>query len=147
MRMRGGNDRREEGGLLGEGLEKVVHGGGGPRGEPARVANVFDARLLNRLEGTEVPEEGLSAFLSYAGNLLKDREETVLAPKLLVVGDGEAVRLVSDLLEEVPDAGPLGECHRRRPMRLVNELILLGQCDDRKIPVPRAARHPERHVE
>jgi hypothetical protein len=69
-----------------------------------RVGILF-GRLANGADGAEVFEETLAGSGAYAGDLEEFGAAVAHLAALAVVGDGEAVGFVADLLDEVEDGG------------------------------------------
>ena len=70
--------------------------------------------------------------------MVEDRDEVALAAQLAMVGDGEAVRLIADALDEVERLA-VARQHDRVALALAeHELELLGEADDGDVRMTRA---------
>src|SRR4029079_200672 len=100
------------GGVHGDSLARSVgHGhrlldrGRGGRADPGHLRDVRELGLPELLERAEVLEQRLAAYLAKAGYVVQQALDHRLGPPRPMVGDREAVRLVTDPLEEVEPLG------------------------------------------
>ena len=110
-------------------VEEVVDALGELRGDLGHGRELGDrgpAHRPGRAQGLEQtrPERG-----PHAGDLVQHRADGPPGAELLVVGDGEAVGLVADLLERVERGRGQVQHERLEPVRRVDLLRPLGQRD------------------
>src|SRR6478752_2669321 len=129
----GGVDRR----LLGSSLagrvgvgDGVLDGRGRARPDAGHEGDLVDVGLAQLLERPEVLEQGLAAHLAEPRDVVEGALHHRLGPQVAVVGDGEAVGLVADPLQEVEALAGAGHDDRVLLPRQPHLLQPLGQPAD-----------------
>ena len=116
-------------------LKEVVDGFGGGPVHARRLLQLLDARLADAGDRAEVAAQRLAPLRPDADDVVENGDEVALAAQLAVVGDGEAVRLVADALDEVERLAVARQDDRLALTLLEDELELLGEADDGHILV------------
>ena len=114
-------------------MHLLVHGVGDRVGQPGQGAELFERRLLHRLDAAELLDQALASGRAEAGDVVEHRLRHPLAPQLAVVRDGEAVGLVADPLQQVERLGVARDADRLGDARHVHLFEPLGQDGDRDL--------------
>ena len=140
--------QRRAGARTGRPVDLVVHGIGHVVGQPGQGPQVLPRRPLHGVDAAQLPGQPFAAGGAQALDVVEDRACHPLAAELAVVGDGEAVGLVPDALEQVQRLGTPRDPHGVGGARQVDLLEALGQRRRRDLLVePQVLEDPHRHVE
>ena len=105
----------------------LVQGMGHLLRQPRQAFELLEAGLLHRRHPAELLQQALPASRPQPGHVVEDALRHPLGPQLAVVGDGEAVGLVPDALQEVEGLGLPGDANGVGLTREVDLLEALGQ--------------------
>ena len=97
------------------------------------LGNLLGAGRTELLHRAEVAHDGLLALGTHALDLVEHRHRHRLVAQLAMEGDGEAVALVTNLLDEVEGGRAAGQDHRRVVPGNEHLLVRLGQAADRDV--------------
>ena len=103
--------------------------------------------VFHGVERHKCVEQGALPALANAVDLVEYGEERIFLPQAAMVGDGKAVRLVADALQQVQCGAVAGQFQRQRLSGLIDQLVRLREADARDERQPRLVQHLHCHVE
>ena len=129
-------------------MDLVVHGLADGVGEPGEGQQLVHRGLLDRFDPAQLLDQALAAGVAQALDPVEDAGGHALAPKLAVVGDGEAVGLVPQALQHVEGFGLAGDADGIGLAGHEDLFEALGQAGDGDLVLqPEGLDHPLGHVE
>ena len=102
---------------------------------------LLDAREADGLDGAEAAEQGALAHRAQTGDDIETGAQRRLGPAGAVPGDGEAVGLVADPLDQEERGRIAGQDDRIGLVRPEQLLVALGQAEDGNVGQPRLHQH------
>src|SRR5258708_3846814 len=111
--------------------------------QPGKCEQLLLVELPQLLHGAELLQEPLLAGRAETGNVVEHRHRHLLVAQLPVVGDGESVRLVAHLLQEVERLGVAGDADRIRLARQVDLFEALREACDADVLESELLEHPD----
>src|SRR5262249_58258677 len=88
-------------------MKEVVNALGEPRRHLGHGSELPDRGFAHRLGRSQCLEQARTQRGAYPGNLVEHRADGAPGAELLVICDGEAMRLVADLLKRLQPGRPL----------------------------------------
>src|SRR5205807_6543009 len=119
-------------------LQKAMHFFGQFWSDAFGSRDLLDARFAQAIDRTKFSKEQVFRVLAYARTIVQDAFVDPLLEQKLVISIGEAMRFVSNSLEQMQRAGIGRQLQRHRATRPVNFLMLLRQTDNRQIVQPQS---------